>query len=332
MRLRDLVLIPRPHASSTALTGSPARTLRRRDVPVPDPVSGAVVPVAVWEDGPAGPGTATDGAEGPRPPLVLVHGFRGDHHGLALVADALPEFAVHAVELPGFGDSAPFPAAPHTVAHHAAAVRDVVDALGLAEPPVLVAHSYGTIVAAHLVAADPARWRALVLLNPIAEPALGASGSLLARAAAAAVQGYYELAARLPERAGRALLGAPPVVWATTVLMTRTDDRRVLAHTHDQHRRHFSRFASRRMLTEAYRASTTSDVAEAAGGLVLPVTLVAGVEDPLGSPAAQRSLAAAIDAAGGTADLHLLEGVGHLLHYERPVECAALIRRAARAT
>ena len=44
----------------------------------------------------------------------------------------------------------------------------------------------------------------------------------------------------------------------------------VLAHTHDQHRRHFSRFASRRMLTEAYRASTTSDVAEAAGRDPLP--------------------------------------------------------------
>ena len=37
-------------------------------------------------------------------------------------------------------------------------------------------------------------------------------------------------------------------------------------------------------------------------------------------------IAAAIDAAGGTAELHVLDGVGHLLHYERPAACAALIR------
>ena len=138
-----------------------------------------------------------------------------------------------------------------------------------------------------------------------------------------------ELSARLPERVGRTLLGAPPVVWATTVLMSRTRDRGVLAYTHDQHRRYFSRFASRRMLSEAYRASTTSTAFDAAPGLALPVTLVAGAQDPLGSVAAQEALARAIRAAGGTADLHVLEGVGHLLHYERPVECAELIRASA---
>ena len=41
---------------------------------------------------------------------------------------------------------------------------------------------------------------------------------------------------------------------------------------------------------------------------------------------AQEALAAAIDDAGGTAELHVLDGVGHLLHYERPAACAALIR------
>ena len=30
--------------------------------------------------------------------------------------------------------------------------------------------------------------------------------------------------------------------------------------------------------------------------------------------------------AAGAAELHVLDGVGHLLHYERPAACAALIR------
>ena len=33
-----------------------------------------------------------------------------------------------------------------------------------------------------------------------------------------------------------------------------------------------------------------------------------------------------IEAGGGRAELHVLDGVGHLLHYERPGECAALLR------
>ena len=65
---------------------------------------------------------------------------------------------------------------------------------------------------------------------------------------------------------------------------------------------------------------------DVAARLSLPVLLVAGREDPLGSVPAQEALAAAIDDAGGTAELHVLDGVGHLLHYERPAACAALIR------
>ena len=234
------------------------------------------------------------------------------------------------VELPGFGASPAFPHAEHTVAHHADALRQVLAAARPAQPPVVVGHSYGSVVAARAVADARAAGRpsaaALALLNPIAEPALDASGSRTARLLAAGAQAWYEAAARLPERAGRALLGAPPIVWATTVAMTRTRDRAVLAHTHDQHRRHFSSFASARMLSEAYRGSSRGTVLDAAAHLELPVLLIGGVQDPMGSPAAQQALAARIRRAGGRPELHLLDGVGHLLHYERPAQCASLIR------
>ncbi|THE16454.1 alpha/beta fold hydrolase, partial [Kocuria rosea] len=49
----------------------------------------------------------------PKPLLVLVHGFRGDHHGLQLVADRLRErYHVVVPDLPGFGRSEPFPDRP----------------------------------------------------------------------------------------------------------------------------------------------------------------------------------------------------------------------------
>lgn len=324
VRWRDRVRIPRPSGSPAVLTGHPVRTPRRRDVAVADPVSGRPLRVAVWEYEPEVAPAHRDAAAPPR--TVFVHGFRGDHHGLALLADALPERAVTSIELPGFGDSEPFPDAEHTVAHHADAVDAVLAAMPPSQPPVLVAHSYGTVVGAELVARDPGRWDRLALLNPIAEPALDASASWTSRGLAALARGYYELAARLPERAGRLVLGAAPVVWVTTLAMSRTPDRRVLAYTHDQHRRYFSRFASARMLSESYRASSTGTVADAADRLRLPVLLVAGREDPLGSVPAQEALAAAVEAGGGRAELHVLDGVGHLLHYERPGECAAVLR------
>ncbi|WP_342353487.1 alpha/beta hydrolase [Micrococcus flavus] len=325
VRLRDLLRPPAPPRDTRVLTGQPARVPVRRDVTIADPSSGARTALAVWSYGPV-----ASRAGQPSPDLVFVHGFRGDHHGLALLADCLPERAVLSVELPGFGASPAFPHAAHSVAHHADALRQVLAAARPTGTAVLVGHSYGSVVAARAVADARAAGGpladALVLLNPIAEPALDASGSRSARLLSAAAQAWYEAAARLPERAGRALLGAPPIVWATTAAMTQTRDRAVLAYTHDQHRRHFSSFASARMLSEAYRGSSRGSVLDAAAHLDLPVLLIGGVQDPMGSPAAQHALAEHIRLAGGSPVLHLLDGVGHLLHYERPAECASLIR------
>lgn len=317
VRLRHRIRPPAA-GSPTAFTGAAVRTPVRSSVTVPDPVSGAGVRVAVFDHAPAAPGPAA-------PTIVAVHGFRGDHHGLSLLADCLPEHRVLALDLPGFGAADAYPDAEHTVAHHARTVREAVAALGV-ERPVLVAHSYGTVVAARAVAQAPGDWAALVLLNPIAEPALSASGAWTDRVAARAAQGYYELAARLPDRLGDALLRSRAVTWATTLMMSETADARILSHTHDQHTRHFSGFATRSSLAQAYRASTTGSVPDDADRLALPVLLVAGARDPLGSVAAQEALAARIAAVSPRVRLEVLDDVGHLLHYEKAPECAALVR------
>ena len=330
VRLRPwhLLRVPAPPAKTEVLTSHRPRTTRRRTVAAADPLSGAGHEVAVWEYAPQlrdEPSPEDDIAVEPAT-LVFVHGFRGDHHGLALLADCLPEHRILSVDLPGFGASPAYPHAEHTVDHHAQTLGQVRQALELDERTGLVAHSYGTIVAAALCASRPQAWSFLALLNPIAEPALSASSTWLDRASALLAQGYYEAAARLPARLSDALLRSSLITWATTVFMSRTDDARVLAYTHDQHRRHFSGFASPAQVAQSYRASTTGSVPDSAAGLSLPVLLLAGDEDPLGSPAAQRALAADVAAASPRCRLVLLPGVGHLLHYERPRECASLIR------
>ncbi|TFH99791.1 alpha/beta fold hydrolase [Micrococcus lylae] len=316
VRLRDR-LCPPSAGDPSQFTGAAVREPVHHTVQVTDPTSGACLPVAVFEYLPEGRTTART--------VVFVHGFRGDHHGLALLADCLPGDRILAVDLPGFGASAAFPAAEHSVAHHAGAVAEAVDQLQVPGDAVLLGHSYGSIVAAHLAGQDPWRWSALVLLNPISEPALSANGSVVDRLTAGVAQGYYEVAARLPERLGDAILRARPITWLTTLLMSETADVRILAHTHDQHLRHFSRFATRASLAQAYRASTTGSVVDSADRLALPVLLVAGTEDPMGSPASQQALAERIGVVSPRVSLAMLPGVGHLLHYEKAPECAALL-------
>ncbi|PLC12693.1 hypothetical protein AUQ48_11270 [Kocuria flava] len=64
------------------------------------------------------------------PPLLLVHGFRGDHHGLELLARRLgPRRRVVVPDLPGFGRSEPLPRRPHDVPAYTAFLHRFLAAL-----------------------------------------------------------------------------------------------------------------------------------------------------------------------------------------------------------
>jgi pimeloyl-ACP methyl ester carboxylesterase len=265
--------------------------------------------VSYWEyPAAAGPGAPT---------LLMVHGFRGDHHGLELMAAALPGFRVLVPDLPGFGESAPFGQGRHDVAGYVRFVADFAAATGLGPETILLGHSFGSIIAARVVAAAPRTFRALVLVNPISEPALKGPKAVASRLA----ESYYLLAARLPAPAGLWLLRHPAIVRAMSLMMAKTKDRALRRYIHDQHDRYFSAFASRDVVLEAFQASISDDVGQVASRLDLPVLLIAGVKDDLGSVASQRRLAAMAP----QARLEFIEDVGHLIHYEAPEAAAELV-------
>ncbi|WP_092919824.1 alpha/beta fold hydrolase [Agrococcus baldri] len=258
------------------------------------------------------------------PAIVFVHGFRGDHHGLEPVAAHLPGFRVLVPDLPGFGSSDALPHA--TIDAYAAWLRAFVaaeaPALGGRRPAVL-GHSFGSIVVAHAAAqaSDGTVLEAdrIILVNPIATPALAGAntfGSLLAL-------GYYRAAAALPERAGLAVLGAPPIVRGMSVFMAKTRDKALLRWIHDQHDRYFSRYASRQSVLEAFDASIRHTVGEVAGRIAQPVQLIAADRDDITPLAHQHRLRALFP----DARLAVLTGVGHLVHYEQPAQAARVIRR-----
>ncbi|MFE4835508.1 alpha/beta fold hydrolase [Arthrobacter sp. NPDC056691] len=273
-------------------------------------VAGSNVAYWVYEPARTTPETRT---------ILVIHGFRGDHHGLLRVADQLPEMRLIMPDLPGFGSSAAFTDGAHSVERYGRFINDFMTALGLGPDTVLLGHSFGSILAAHFVAAQPDAVRPLILVNPIAAPALEGPKGVMTRLAVL----YYRLSARLPRPLGLALLRSPLIVRVMSIAMAKTKDKDLLRFIHGQHHAYFSAFANRESLMESFTASVSSNVAEVAAGLTLPVLLIAGEKDEIALLRDQHRLAALLP----DATLDVIPGVGHLIHYETPGPAAGFIRR-----
>lgn len=259
--------------------------------------------------------------------IVAVHGFRGDHHGLLPIIARLPDCRVLTPDLPGFGASPPLPDGRHDIAGYAAWLRRFCSASGVCdagrEPAqlVLLGHSFGSVISAAAVAAGLEVDR-LVLINPIAAPALEGPRGLLSKLAV----GYYRVGAALPDRLGRPLLGSRLIVRGLSEVMATTDDPQLRSWIHDQHRRYFSGYTDRRVVVEAFEASVSHHVGEYADRLTVPTLLIGGDRDDIVPIAAVQRLARRLT----DARLVILGPVGHLIHYEQPDVAAGWIEEFLR--
>ncbi|WAB83435.1 alpha/beta hydrolase [Microcella daejeonensis] len=248
--------------------------------------------------------------------LVVVHGFRGDHHGLEPVVAQLPHLRIIAPDLPGFGDSAPLPGRAHDIEGYTAWLDAFLVAAGVRGTAVLLGHSFGSIVVAAAVAAGVPTPR-MVLVNPIGQPALAGPRGILTRAAV----GFYRVGAALPERLGFAALRSRLVTRIMSVSMAKTRDAALRRWIHEEHDRYFSAFASRQSLLEAFRASVSHDVSEYAARIAQPTLLIAAERDDITPIEAQHRLVTLFP----DARLVAIPEVGHLIHYETPAVAARAI-------
>ncbi|MGP0223120.1 MULTISPECIES: alpha/beta fold hydrolase [unclassified Paenarthrobacter] len=250
--------------------------------------------------------------------ILVIHGFRGDHHGLLRVADQLPDMRIIMPDLPGFGSSEPFTDHEHSVAGYGRFISGFMEALDLGPSTVLLGHSFGSIVASHFAAANPGKVFPLILINPIAAPALEGPKGIMTKLAVF----YYQASARLPRALGLAILRNRLIVRVMSVTMAKTKDRELRRFIHGQHDAYFSAFANRNSLLESFKASVSGTVADVAGELRLPVLLVAGEKDEIATLPNQYKLMQRLP----DARLEVISGVGHLIHYETPAPAAAAIR------
>lgn len=250
--------------------------------------------------------------------VVLIHGFRGDHHGLELIANQLADFDVIVPDLPGFGESEPLLEVRHDLDALGTWLRDFILTLKV-DRYTLVGHSFGTLVVASGLSHDVTPNR-VVLINPISAPALEGPKALLSKLAHL----YYLTAQSLPNSLGDALLKNKVMVRAMSEIMAKTKDKQLRAWIHEQHAMYFSNFASRDALLEMFEASISATVPQYADNFTMQTVIVAGEIDDITPLAEQLRLSAAL----ADSTLVVAEGVGHLTHYEAPTLAANAIRSA----
>ena len=289
--------MPTPSPYAELLAGIPARE-RRLDVLGGD--------TKYWEYGPENAATT----------LIVVHGYRGEHHGLEPVIAQLRGIRIISPDLPGFGESGPLPGRAHDIAGYSAWLAAFVEALGLTGTAVILGHSFGSIVVSAAIAAGLPTPK-LVLVNPIAAPALEGPNAFMSKV----TLGWYRVGQALPERLGKALLSSWLVVRFMSVFLAQTKERDLRRFIHSQHHTYFSRYANRDSVVEGFQASISSDVSMFASRITAPTLLIGSDRDPITSVADQKTLATLFP----DARLEIIAGVGHLVHYEKPREAAAMI-------
>lgn len=253
-----------------------------------------------------------------KPTILMIHGFRGTHHGLEKVIAELPDFRIIVPDLPGFGASKPMKDLEHTIKNYSVMLRHFIKNLEL-KKPIIFGHSMGTIIAADMIANDPALADRAVFVNPIAaRPTAGLGVIKIAPGIA-----YHYLAGRyLPERLGSAILRNKQLFLIGSASMTKTKDKELRKWIHWNHVTYMKMFSDRKTLLQAYDSSSTTTIADYSASLDLPILMIAGKKDAIAPIKSQRKLVNELK----NATLIELDNVGHIIHYEKPAEAGQAIR------
>jgi len=248
--------------------------------------------------------------------VVIAHGYRGEHHGLEPVIAQFRGVRFIGADMPGFGESGELDAG-HSIDSYAHWLAEFMKQLDV-EDAVVIGHSFGSIISSYAIAHGLIAPPKLVLINPIAAPALQGPSAFLTRLTMA----FYRIALKLPERVGYWQLSNWAVIRGMSVKLAETRDKQLRRWIHDQHHTYFGRFASRQSVVDSFEASISYTVLDFAEKITMPTILIGAEKDPITAVKHLHALADLMP----NAELHVIPGVGHLIHYEVPRIAAELVR------
>lgn len=102
-------------------------------------------------------------------PVVFLHGWALGQHTYRDVVERIAAEGVRVIapSMPGFGDTKELPDSAFSLSGYARWVADLLDALEVDEPAVVVGHSFGGGVAIRFAHDHPERTRSMVLVNSV---------------------------------------------------------------------------------------------------------------------------------------------------------------------
>ena len=241
--------------------------------------------------------------------VVLVHGYRGDHHGLEAFAGGLTDYNVYAPDIPGFGTSSPMKS-EHTLDNYVLWFEKFLKAIDL-KSPIAIGHSFGTLIIS-AAEAKSSPLKALICNNPVA----GGVTKGVSRFLLNFVKGSYWFAHILPQGAGLAMLKTPLLVDSMSSYTTKSDDKVLRKWIKNQHRLHFNSFANSQVVWESYVASIVNTMAPYVPLVKKPILLIAAELDEITPVSAVIKMSEQMH----DASVHEISNCGHLVHYEAAEE------------
>lgn len=253
---------------------------------------------------------------GEGPPLLLLHGTGASTHSWAELMPLLAtNFTLVAPDLPGQGFSQAPPREFLSLPGMARAITGLLHELGIA-PEIAVGHSAGAAVAIQMTVSRQIAPRAIVSLNGALLPLGGMAGQFFAPlakllTAVPFVSDLFSRRARDPQAIERMIAQTGSTLDARSIELYR-------------------RLASNPAhVSAALGMMAHWDLRAFAAvlpRLKVPLTLVVGSQDRTIPPSQAEHVHELLP----QSKIVTLLGLGHLAHEERPEECAAIIRKAAR--
>jgi pimeloyl-ACP methyl ester carboxylesterase len=260
--------------------------------------------------------------ENKKPVLLLVHGFTGSHMGFQYLVPLLKDFHLIIPDLPGFGVS-PLPDKQLTLEHLGKLLIEFIDALHLSARPHLVGHSMGSLVVAEAVRQKKNICDdRLILISPVPTPV----GILDSRFGGAALgQLYYTASHRIPIAGHRIAKSKMITRLSTRLIMSAREAnmRRAIYSHHFDNLRYISNVGWYKRLHRQINRTGISRYQSVLKNL--NILLINGDKDSVTPLKHQLAVVNNI-----RAKLVVIKNVGHLAHYETPLELATEIRNFLR--
>ena len=252
--------------------------------------------------------------------IILIHGYRGTHHGLELIAKELNNYKVIVPDLPGFGQSGEHK--NYFLTNYVDWLEDFFQEMGFLDKtpkkqkPHLLGHSFGSIIVSGFAEKNQNKVDKLILLNPIPAPVSEAKNI-----ADFFGNGYYKIGEKLPSKLASKWFSSKMTTLIASEFMIKNRTRSNRKYINNAHLEHFSDYKNIQSLIESYEASSKNSVKEFAPNINNETLIIVGDKDDIAPLKKQLELKKLFK----NATFEIINGVGHLTHYETPKEVSKLI-------